>query len=72
MYKGTKLDCGYRLDLLIENAVVVEIKAVDALQTIHEAQLLTYLKLGNWKLGLLVNFNVPVLKSGIRRIVNNL
>jgi GxxExxY protein len=66
-YKGTKLDCGYRLDLLIMNTVVVEIKAVQAIEPIHEAQLLTYLKLGGWKLGLLINFNVPVLKDGIRR-----
>lgn len=66
-YKGVKLDCGYRLDLFVEDAVVVEIKAVDTIQPIHEAQLLTYLKLGGWKLGLLINFNVPVLKDGIRR-----
>lgn len=66
-YKGTKLECGYRLDLLVEGAVVVEIKAVEAIEPIHEAQLLTYLKLGGWKLGLLINFNVPVLKDGIRR-----
>ncbi|MEW6542165.1 MAG: GxxExxY protein [Nitrospirota bacterium] len=66
-YKGIKLDCGYRLDLLVENAVVVEIKAIESIEPIHEAQLLTYLKLGGWKLGLLINFNVPVLKDGIRR-----
>lgn len=66
-YKGVKLDCGYRLDLLLADAVVVEIKAVEAIEPIHEAQLLTYLKLGGWKLGLLINFNVPVLKEGIRR-----
>ena len=66
-YNAVKLDCGYRLDLLVEGAVVVEIKAVEAIQPIHEAQLLTYLKLGRWKLGLLINFNVPVLKDGIRR-----
>jgi len=66
-YKGTKLDCGYRLDLLVEALVVVEIKAVEVIQHIHEAQLLTYLKLGGWKLGLLINFNVPFLKDGIRR-----
>ncbi|MBI3319201.1 MAG: GxxExxY protein [Candidatus Omnitrophica bacterium] len=66
-YKGARLDCGYRLDLLVESAVVVEIKAVAAIEPIHEAQLLTYLKLGGWKLGLLINFNVPVLKDGIRR-----
>lgn len=66
-YKGARLDCGYRLDLLVAGAVVVEIKAVEAIQPIHEAQLLTYLKLGGWKLGLLINFNVPVLRDGIRR-----
>ncbi len=68
-YKGLDLDCGYRLDLLIADAVVVEIKAVESLLPIHEAQLLTYLKLGGWKVGLLINFNVPVLKQGIRRRV---
>ncbi len=71
-YKGVRLDCGYRLDLVVAGAVVVEIKAVATLEPIHEAQLLTYLKLGNWQAGLLMNFNVPVLKNGIRRIVNNL
>lgn len=68
-YKGLKLDCGYRLDLLVENKVVVEIKSVDTLAPIHEAQVLTYLKLGGWQVGLLINFNVPVLKDGIKRIV---
>ena len=66
-YKGLKLDCGYRLDLLVAEVVVVEIKTVEALQPIHEAQLLTYLKLGGWKIGLLINFNVSVLRTGIRR-----
>jgi GxxExxY protein len=66
-YKGTTLDCGYRLDLLVMGTVVVEIKAVECIEPIHEAQLLTYMKLGGWKLGLLINFNVPVLKDGIRR-----
>lgn len=66
-YKGARLDCGYRLDLLVAKAVVVEIKAVSVLEQIHEAQLLTYLKLGGWKLGLLINFNVPLLKDGIKR-----
>lgn len=69
-YKGIKLECGYRLDLLVENAVVVEIKAVAAVEPIHEAQLLSYLRIGGWKVGLLVNFNVPVLKDGIRRRVS--
>jgi len=70
-YKGVKLDCGYRLDVVVADAVVVEIKAVSAIAPVHEAQLLTYLKLGNWRVGLLVNFNVPILKQGIKRIVNN-
>lgn len=68
-YKGVELGCGYRLDLLVADAVVVEIKSVEALSTTHEAQLLTYLKLGGWKVGLLINFNVEVLKMGIRRRV---
>lgn len=66
-YKGTELQCGYRVDLLVEASVVVEIKAVTKIEPIHEAQLLTYMKLGRWKLGLLINFNVPLLKDGIRR-----
>ena len=66
-YKGMRLDCGYRMDLLVEDSVVVEIKAVACIEPIHEAQLLTYLKLGPWRLGLLINFNVPVLRQGIRR-----
>jgi len=68
-YKGVTLECGYRLDLLVDNAVVVEIKAVSSIEPIHEAQLLTYLRIGGWKVGLLINFNVPVLKDGIRRRV---
>ena len=68
VYKGTELDCGYRVDFLVDGAVVVEIKAVDALAPIHSAQVLTYLKLGGWGLGLLLNFNVPVLREGIRRL----
>ena len=66
------MDCGYRLDLLIAEAVVVEIKAVEGLLPIHQAQLLSYLKLGGWKAGLLINFNVPALKQGIKRVVLNL
>jgi GxxExxY protein len=69
-YKGVRLDCGYRLDLLVAGLVVVEIKSVEALAPIHEAQLLTYLKLTGVKIGLLINFNVVVLKSGIRRLVH--
>jgi GxxExxY protein len=71
-YKGISLDCGYRLDLLIEGKVAIEIKAVERIIPVHEAQLLTYLKIGGWKGGLLINFNVPLLKSGIRRIVHGL
>jgi GxxExxY protein len=63
------LDCGYRIDLLVSGLVVVELKAVESLEPVHEAQLLTYLRLGGWKVGLLINFNVPVLKEGIRRRV---
>jgi GxxExxY protein len=70
-YKGVKLDCGYRLDFVVERAVVLELKSVDMLRAIHEAQLLTYLRLGGWRVGLLINFNVPVLRSGIRRLVLN-
>ena len=69
IYKGFHLDCGYRLDLLVADEVVVEIKAVKTLLPIHDAQLLTYLKLGGWQVGLIMNFNVPVLKRGIRRRV---
>lgn len=71
IYRGVKLDCGYRLDLVVEDAVIVEIKAVDRLAPIHEAQLLSYLRLSGYKVGLLLNFNVRVLKYGIRRLVNN-
>lgn len=70
-YKGLKLACNYRIDLLVEDAVVVELKNVEQLMPVHSAQLLTYLKAGNKQLGLLINFNVPVLKDGIRRIVND-
>jgi GxxExxY protein len=71
-YKGVKLDCGYKLDLLVAGSVVVELKAVEELLPIHEAQLLTYLRLGGWKVGLLINFNVPILTKGVKRMVNNL
>lgn len=66
-YKDVRLECGYRLDLLVCGKVVVEIKAVDEILPVHEAQLLTYMKLGGWRIGLLINFNVKVLKDGIRR-----
>jgi GxxExxY protein len=68
-YKNLHLDCGYRLDILVSQLVVVEIKAVDALIPIHHAQVLTYLKLGGWKVGLLLNFNVTRMTSGIKRLV---
>ena len=68
-YKEVKLDIGYRLDFLVEDKVVVELKAVDKLISIHDAQLLTYMKLVNCSVGLLINFNVPVLKQGLRRKV---
>lgn len=72
IYEEVKLDCGYRLDLLIENKLVIELKSVDALNDVHLAQTLTYLKLGKFKLGLLINFNVSMLKNGIKRVVNSL
>lgn len=72
IYKQIKLNHGYRIDLLVENKVVIELKTVDQILDVHEAQTLTYLKLGNFKLGLLINFNVSLLKNGIRRFVNNL
>jgi GxxExxY protein len=68
-YKGVELDCGYRMDLLVENTVVVEIKAVDEIHPVHEAQLLTYLRLSKMRVGLIINFNVGVLKNGIVRRV---
>ncbi len=72
VFEEVKLECGYRIDLLVENKVVIEVKSVDSLNDIHLAQTLTYLKLGNYKLGLLINFNVVLLKNGIKRVVNNL
>ena len=71
VYREVRLDCGYRLDLVVEEAVIVEIKAVERLMPIHQAQLLSYLKLSGCKVGLLINFNVEVLKGGIRRVVND-
>ncbi len=71
LYKGMKLDCGYRLDLLVDDAVIVEIKSVEGLAPIHEAQLLSYLKISGIKIGLLLNFNVKILKhGGIKRLAN--
>jgi GxxExxY protein len=66
-YKGIELDCGYRMDIVVPDELIVELKACDSLLPIHEAQLLTYLKLTKIKLGLLINFNVPLLKNGIKR-----
>ncbi len=68
-YKGLRVHCGYRVDFLVANSVVIETKAVEAIAPVHEAQLLTYMRLGGWKVGLLINFNVLVLKTGIRRKV---
>jgi GxxExxY protein len=70
VYKGLKLDCAYRLDLLVENSVIVELKAIETLLPIHSSQLLSYLKAQNKRVGLLINFNVPMLRSGLKRIVN--
>jgi len=70
IFEDVKLDCGYKIDILIENKLVVELKAVDSLNDIHLAQILTYLKIGNFKLGLLINFNVSLLKNGIKRVIN--
>jgi GxxExxY protein len=72
IYEEIKLEIGYRLDIIIENKLILEIKSVDALNEIHFAQLLTYLKLTDCKLGLLLNFNVILIKNGIKRVVNNL
>ena len=72
IYKEIKQEIGYRIDLLVENKVIVELKSVETLAPVHFAQTLTYLKLSSLKLGLLINFNVPVLKDGVHRIVNNL
>jgi GxxExxY protein len=68
-YKGVRVDCGYRLDFIVAEKVIVELKTVESLLPVHEAQLLTYLRLTGCKVGLLVNFNVPVLKRGIKRMV---
>lgn len=72
IYEEVRLEAGYRLDLVVEDAVVVEIKSVEAILPIHKAQLLSYLKLSGYKVGLLVNFNVELLKQGVTRLVNNL
>ena len=70
-YKGQELDCGYRIDVFVEQSIILELKAVDTVLPIHKAQLLTYLKLSNIQLGLMLNFNVPLMRDGIHRMVNN-
>lgn len=70
VYKGRQLACGYRLDLLVNHLIIIELKSVEQIEPIHEAQLLTYLRLSDLWLGLLINFNVTILKSGIKRLVN--
>lgn len=70
VFEEVRLQCGYRIDLLIENKVVIEVKSVESLHEVHLAQILTYMKLGKFKLGLLMNFNVPLLKHGIKRVIN--
>lgn len=72
VYEEVKLDIGYRIDIIIENKLIIEIKSVETLNDVHFAQLLTYLKLTNCKLGLLINFNVALIKNGIKRVANNL
>ena len=72
IYEEVKLNIGYRIDLLVENKVIIEVKSVETLNDIHLAQILTYLKLSNCKLGMLINFNVTLIKNGIRRVANNL
>ncbi len=72
VYEEVRLECGYRIDILVENKVVIEIKSVEALNEVHLAQTLTYMKLCNYKLGLLINFNVSLLKEGIKRVVNRI
>jgi GxxExxY protein len=72
IYEEVKLEIGYRIDIIVENKVIIEVKSVEALNDIHLAQILTYLKLSDCKLGMLINFNVAFLKNGIRRVVNNL
>ena len=71
-YKNKKLDIGYRIDLLVNDEVIVELKTVDSILPIHEAQTLTYMRLGGWQVGLILNFNVTILKNGIKRLVHKL
>ena len=72
LYKGKRLDCGYRLDIVVEKAIILELKSCEKIEPIHKAQLLTYLKLSGLTLGLILNFNVPVIKNGIVRMVNEM
>lgn len=72
IFEEVRLECGYRIDLLVEDKVVIELKSVEILNDVHVAQTLTYMKLGGYKLGLLINFNVPLLKYGVRRVVDKL
>jgi GxxExxY protein len=71
IYKSIRLQCAYRIDLVVEDQIIVEVKAIDALAPIHEQQLLSYLRLADIRVGLLINFNVPVLTQGVRRVANN-
>lgn len=70
VYEGVRLECGYRIDIVVENKLVIEVKSVDAVHPIHLAQTLTYLRLGDYRLALLINFNVEMLRDGIRRVIN--
>ena len=72
LYKEIKMEVGYRLDIIVENKIIIEVKSVELVAPVHYAQLLTYLKLSNMKLGLLINFNTKLLREGIHRVVNNL
>ena len=72
VFKGEEIDCGYRLDIIVGNAIILELKACEKIEPIHKAQLLTYLKISGLTLGLILNFNVPIMRRGIVRIVNNL
>ncbi len=70
VYKDIKLECGYRIDVLVEDTVIIELKSIEAFAPVHEAQILTYMKFANKTIGLLINFNVTLLKNGIKRYIN--
>lgn len=72
LYKEIKMEVGYRFDIIVENKIIIEVKSIETVAPVHYAQLLTYLKLSNMKLGLLINFNTKLLREGIHRVVNNL